>query len=371
MKTETAIRECKVCGTRLIRPGSRGPWPTVCTSATCIIAGWKRDWQSEVRSCIVCGRAFLRGDRGLMTQTCNDECRKLRRAEKHAQYWKQKKDRSWQASGGDPRRKNCVLCGTLFAGVSAPLHDRCASCRVTAQTSRCVECGREFVRPNHPRDPHKYCSHFCYLRGRFGPLREKTVPEERRCTVCQGIVLRRAPAKRCSAECDVLHRRALHAEKMSERRHVCEQCGNEFEGRKQRYCQACRTNHNREVMRAIRNARRAVKKGARRNGFGRTITLQRLIARDGPMCAICGKPTDYGAHHLTDEYPSIDHVVPLSHGGDHSWTNVRVTHRGCNSFRGDRPSGPIQTALPMIMEIRGAFGTIIMTPVATENRKRR
>ena len=371
MKTDTAIHKCKVCGTRLIRPGSRGPWPRVCTSATCISAAWKRDWEFEFRPCMVCGRAFLRGDRGVMAQTCDDECRQLRKAQIDADYKKQIKDRSWKASGGDPRRKNCVLCGIVFGGASAPLHDRCVSCRVKAQTSTCLECGREFVRPNHPRDSHKYCTHFCYLRGRFGPLRETAVPEQRRCTVCQSVVLRLGGAKRCSAECELLHQKALHSQKMSERRHVCEQCGNEFAGRKQRYCQHCQTEHNREAVRAARSARRAAKRGARRNSFGRTITLQRLIARDGPMCAICGKPTDYDAHHLTDEYPSIDHVVPLSHGGNHSWTNVRVAHRGCNSFRGDRPSGPIQTALPMVMEIRGAFGTIIMTPVATEKRKRR
>lgn len=336
--------------------------------------------QAKTRTCAHCGQAFVgrqasqkwcshfcSGKGELPERACNrcgDAFTPKHRGQQHC-------SRQCRQNVGFITKK-CSKCGAEFGGGGASnLNDRCASCRVKAQTSTCVECGREFVRPNSPRDSHKYCSHFCYIRGRFGPLREKAVPEERRCTVCQRIVLRGSGAKRCSAECDVLHQKALHAEKMSERRHVCDKCGNEFAGRKQRYCQHCQTDHNREVMRATRNARKAVKKGARKNGFGRTITLQRLIARDGPMCAICGKPTDYAAHHLTDEYPSIDHVVPLSHGGDHSWTNIRVAHRGCNSFRGDRPSGPIQTALPMVMEIRGAFGTIIMTPVATEKRRRR
>jgi 5-methylcytosine-specific restriction endonuclease McrA len=31
---------------------------------------------------------------------------------------------------------------------------------------------------------------------------------------------------------------------------------------------------------------------------------------------------------------SMDHLVPLSKGGDHSWANVALAHRSCNSKRG-------------------------------------
>ena len=34
------------------------------------------------------------------------------------------------------------------------------------------------------------------------------------------------------------------------------------------------------------------------------------------------------------KYPSIDHVIPLSKGGTHSWDNVKLAHFSCNSAKG-------------------------------------
>lgn len=49
--------------------------------------------------------------------------------------------------------------------------------------------------------------------------------------------------------------------------------------------------------------------------------------RDGWRCAICrGK--------VTRENWSLDHVVPLSKGGAHTYANVVLAHRRCNSLRG-------------------------------------
>ena len=71
-----------------------------------------------------------------------------------------------------------------------------------------------------------------------------------------------------------------------------------------------------------------------------SITLKRLIERNGLRCAICGEMCDLndfsrngfaGARH-----PSIDHIIPLSKGGDHVWDNVQVTHIICNEIKGDK-----------------------------------
>ena len=65
------------------------------------------------------------------------------------------------------------------------------------------------------------------------------------------------------------------------------------------------------------------------------ITLKKLIARDGATCAICGLACDYGGDFRGDLYPSIDHIVPLAKGGGHTWDNVQVAHRLCNSNKRD------------------------------------
>lgn len=66
------------------------------------------------------------------------------------------------------------------------------------------------------------------------------------------------------------------------------------------------------------------------------VTLPKLIKRDGLTCAICGLPCFYYGDGLADLYPTIDHIVPISKGGGHTWDNVQVAHRLCNIHKGDR-----------------------------------
>lgn len=63
------------------------------------------------------------------------------------------------------------------------------------------------------------------------------------------------------------------------------------------------------------------------------ITLEKLFKRDGGVCYLCGEPCDWSDRTKTItgmNYPSIDHVYPLSKGGLHAWDNVKLAHFGCN-----------------------------------------
>lgn len=60
-------------------------------------------------------------------------------------------------------------------------------------------------------------------------------------------------------------------------------------------------------------------------GFSR----RNVLARDGYRCQYCGKVPR--AADLT-----LDHVVPRSRGGEHSWTNVVACCRRCNDKKGHR-----------------------------------
>ena len=66
------------------------------------------------------------------------------------------------------------------------------------------------------------------------------------------------------------------------------------------------------------------------------ITIAALYKRDHGICWICGQPVDIEADSNDNNYPSIDHVVPISKGGKDTWDNVRLAHRICNSKRGNR-----------------------------------
>lgn len=58
--------------------------------------------------------------------------------------------------------------------------------------------------------------------------------------------------------------------------------------------------------------------------------LLKIIERDGYMCYICKK--DFGKK----EKPTIDHWMPLSKGGTWDISNLRLAHKQCNVWKGDR-----------------------------------
>ncbi|MCW2776642.1 MAG: endonuclease [Frankiales bacterium] len=55
------------------------------------------------------------------------------------------------------------------------------------------------------------------------------------------------------------------------------------------------------------------------------LTRKAVFARDGGRCVYCGAPAT-----------SLDHVVPKSRGGAHSWDNVVSACGRCNHVKADR-----------------------------------
>jgi 5-methylcytosine-specific restriction endonuclease McrA len=64
--------------------------------------------------------------------------------------------------------------------------------------------------------------------------------------------------------------------------------------------------------------------------FSRRVPLNRkaVFIRDTHRCQYCGKPAE-----------NLDHVVPKSQGGGHTWENVVASCRRCNSRKGGRTPG--------------------------------
>lgn len=75
------------------------------------------------------------------------------------------------------------------------------------------------------------------------------------------------------------------------------------------------------------------------------IHLSDLYVRDGGTCQICGEQTDWSDFtakpdgtfwYINGRYPTIDHIVPIAKGGTHTWDNVQLAHRDCNSAKSDK-----------------------------------
>lgn len=71
------------------------------------------------------------------------------------------------------------------------------------------------------------------------------------------------------------------------------------------------------------------------------IPLKKLYERDNGICYLCGGECDWNAKKVVNghvrvygNYPSREHIKPLSKGGLHSWSNVKLAHIKCNSSKG-------------------------------------
>lgn len=120
---------------------------------------------------------------------------------------------------------------------------------------------------------------------------------------------------------------------------VCRQCGALFplSGGRKIFCSD-------ECMRKYGNSQGSYKRDKRikERTKDKDITLEKLYERDGGRCYLCGCKCDWddceregGAFIAGDKYPSIEHVVPLSKGGEHSWENVKLACRRCNYLKSD------------------------------------
>lgn len=114
--------------------------------------------------------------------------------------------------------------------------------------------------------------------------------------------------------------------------HVCPECGARFRSSNSQklYCSDRCKNRRKGYS---DHETRAKKFGVE---FDRSITLSRLIQRDGLECYICGKEcntNDKRWGSFGPDYPTIDCVMAMSNGGTFTWDNVRVACGECNCVR--------------------------------------
>ena len=81
---------------------------------------------------------------------------------------------------------------------------------------------------------------------------------------------------------------------------------------------------------ASNRRRRAMLRGRESDRY----TTDQIAGRDGYRCALCKRKVDMSKQFPDPRSPSIDHVLPLSLGGDDTRANVQLAHLGCNAGKG-------------------------------------
>lgn len=257
--------------------------------------------------CVVCGKEYTSK---LNSKYCSKKCKakawKENKLKEDAMYFKKYYKKA------EPKIKNCKICGTEFNGVGKGV--LCEQCKLAKENKKniikkCKNCGVDIPSGVHGRT--LYCSIKCrseyqLINGRVNKNKEKI----RECIICGKKFEYYATEKTCSKIC------WEESMKMIKKR--------------------ARKKYKKIYGRSDKLKRF---KGTKRDW---TITLKKLYEKDNGICYICGQKCDFedfkivdGTVICGDMYPSIDHVIPASKGGTHTWDNVRLAHRKCNYVKND------------------------------------
>lgn len=276
-------------------------------------AGWDED--IEIR-CTTCGFVFTRKYQAVKTQsgiTC-PQCRKnatkakteertrIERATRKAQFDKDEEERHKQVVAD--RCEGFVYVGN-YTGSDGTADIQCTTCGST--TTRA-----------------------------WTTIKQGNV----RCRVCEGIERdkkkqKQEDKKKRKAVQDYFVKQAKTNTKQMEMR-TCLHCGGVFfSAINAKYCSPKCSKATNNAIKKDRRLRKLMR-GNRDN----TISLPKVYANDNGVCYLCGEPCDWNDYEWQGEtfvagnrYPSVDHIVALHDGGTHTWDNVRLAHRRCNSIK--------------------------------------
>lgn len=110
---------------------------------------------------------------------------------------------------------------------------------------------------------------------------------------------------------------------------TCNECGNKYISTKRTvYCtDACAKRVQNRIKHAIEKAHPAY---IERESIARYV----VYTKHGLHCAVCGIETIGEPGQL--DAPEIDHIIPLSKGGSHTYDNIQLLCRMCNIKKGSK-----------------------------------
>lgn len=104
-------------------------------------------------------------------------------------------------------------------------------------------------------------------------------------------------------------------------------------------CKECKKNDDRiytklnlDIRRRNTNIWRAKKHGVEFE----TVLEHKVYARDRFICKLCDKEVDFGLKWPDLMSRTLDHIIPLSKGGTHTFDNVQLAHYSCNSKKNNK-----------------------------------
>lgn len=86
------------------------------------------------------------------------------------------------------------------------------------------------------------------------------------------------------------------------------------------------------------------RRAAKANTTVGAVVRHQVFERDDWTCRLCGEPVDKRARVPHHHAATIDHIVPLAKGGQHTYSNVQCAHFICNTRKGASCDGQLSFA---------------------------
>ena len=139
-------------------------------------------------------------------------------------------------------------------------------------------------------------------------------------------------AKFCSRQCEKRHQKGLVGIFQPEMC-VCPVCNAIFISSR---CnsQCCSDECRKQLARIKRNGR--YKHLQVEGKFDPSVILVNVFNKFNGKCVICDKQMKMEGDCRSNDYPSMDHIIPLSKGGTHEWKNIQLLCRKCNCEKHDK-----------------------------------
>lgn len=267
------------------------------------------------RQCVVCSEDFFSNIK--IKKACSPECGFTHDRNRARAYARKKAELTPKV---DYPPRPCAECGTEFKPAARTFLYCSPACNSKVQSRRfkrkvakanqaalsadirsCLVCEEEFVPAFYQQ---ANCSDGCSHKARVQRNRLRYQPKrvsnpQRQCPECKALYTPRDDRQiGCTVECGAIISKRLAAN--------------------------------------MRRARLAGSTVERVDPF-------EVFERDGWRCQLCGIKTpkaQRGKHKRNS--PELDHIVPLSRGGEHSYKNTQCLCRACNMSKGARAIGQLR-----------------------------
>lgn len=222
--------------------------------------------------------------------------------------------------------------------------------------SQCVRCGELFTpaRPSAKQKAsghiQKFCSKRCYIetitiypsrkeskKAYYGRRKARDGVNCKTCGKLKLSPLVDGNCKGCSSK-ERAHQLRVGKERAKKEPRECAGCSVEFVpllGMEKYHSRECA----REANRRINHAR--YRKAQKIGKYG--LDPFRVFERDGWRCHLCGVKTlksKRGTDH--PKAPELEHIIPISKGGAHSYQNTACSCRQCNRAKRDKVMGQLR-----------------------------